>query len=239
LREDKERDGCTIRSLAQTHRMTAYIYLLHLRLPYRNRVRVGEEIETEEEAESPSGVSRGAMPPAAARPPREGGWLAVDVLKCELWMRSCARGMLDDQLLGFALATVATAASDTGGPTASPTPARGPSRHPWPRTLASAASLAPLPQPSPSLSHVVPVAAVAPLRLRPHKTLLRHVRCCLCTSVCRSQAFSIKAPSSNYSTDRSHWSFFPLFLIFVLHAPLIMLGYLSCILLSVSLLILH
>ncbi|WVZ67382.1 hypothetical protein U9M48_016468 [Paspalum notatum var. saurae] len=46
------------------------------------------------------------------------GRLAVDVLKCEVWMRSCAKRLLDDQLLGFALvplADVAAAAAHGAG----------------------------------------------------------------------------------------------------------------------------
>ena len=50
------------------------------------------------------------LPPL--RVPR--GRIAVDVLKCELWMRSCARGVLDDQLLGFALVPLAAVAAADG-----------------------------------------------------------------------------------------------------------------------------
>jgi hypothetical protein len=50
------------------------------------------------------------LPPLRVRP----GRLAVDVLKCEVWMRSCARRMLDDQLLGFALVPLAAVAAAAG-----------------------------------------------------------------------------------------------------------------------------
>ncbi|KAJ1287105.1 hypothetical protein BS78_03G404500 [Paspalum vaginatum] len=42
------------------------------------------------------------------------GRLAVDVLKCEVWMRSCAKSLLDDQLLGFALVPLAAVAAAHG-----------------------------------------------------------------------------------------------------------------------------
>ncbi|CAL4945514.1 unnamed protein product [Urochloa decumbens] len=42
------------------------------------------------------------------------GRLDVDVLKCEVWMRSCARRLLDDQLLGFALVPLAAVAGAAG-----------------------------------------------------------------------------------------------------------------------------
>lgn len=43
------------------------------------------------------------------------GRLAVDVLKCELWMRSCAdKRLLGDQLLGFALVPLAAVAAAQG-----------------------------------------------------------------------------------------------------------------------------
>ncbi|RCV29093.1 hypothetical protein SETIT_5G455800v2 [Setaria italica] len=50
------------------------------------------------------------LPPLRVRP----GRVAVDVLKCEVWMRSCARRMLDDQLLGFALVPLAAVAAAAG-----------------------------------------------------------------------------------------------------------------------------
>ncbi|CAD6228125.1 unnamed protein product [Miscanthus lutarioriparius] len=50
------------------------------------------------------------LPPLRVRQ----GRIAVDVLKCELWMRSCARGVLDDQLLGFALVPLASIAAADG-----------------------------------------------------------------------------------------------------------------------------
>ncbi|CAO1940968.1 unnamed protein product [Urochloa humidicola] len=51
------------------------------------------------------------LPPLRVLPSR----LAVDVLKCELWMRSCAtRTVLDDQLLGFALVPLAAVADSAG-----------------------------------------------------------------------------------------------------------------------------
>ncbi|CAD6234830.1 unnamed protein product [Miscanthus lutarioriparius] len=50
------------------------------------------------------------LPPLRVRQ----GRIAVDVLKCELWMRSCARGVLDDQLLGFALVPLASVAAADG-----------------------------------------------------------------------------------------------------------------------------
>ncbi|CAO1947275.1 unnamed protein product [Urochloa humidicola] len=51
------------------------------------------------------------LPPLRIRPSR----LPVDVLKCELWMRSCAtRTVLDDQLLGFALVPLAAVADAAG-----------------------------------------------------------------------------------------------------------------------------
>ncbi|CAO2181712.1 unnamed protein product [Urochloa humidicola] len=50
------------------------------------------------------------LPPLRVRP----GRLAVDVLKCEVWMRSCARPALDDQLLGFALVPLAAVAAAAG-----------------------------------------------------------------------------------------------------------------------------
>lgn len=40
--------------------------------------------------------------------------LGTDVLKCEIWMRSCARRLLDDQLLGFALVPLAAVAAADG-----------------------------------------------------------------------------------------------------------------------------
>ncbi|KAL6613798.1 hypothetical protein ACP70R_036068 [Stipagrostis hirtigluma subsp. patula] len=42
------------------------------------------------------------------------GRIAVDVLKCEVWMRSCAKRMLEDQLLGFALVPLAAVAAADG-----------------------------------------------------------------------------------------------------------------------------
>ncbi|KAL6853884.1 hypothetical protein ACP4OV_019913 [Aristida adscensionis] len=42
------------------------------------------------------------------------GRLAVDVLKCEVWMRSCATHLVDDQLLGFALVPLAAVAAADG-----------------------------------------------------------------------------------------------------------------------------
>jgi len=50
------------------------------------------------------------LPPLRVRP----GRVAVDVLKCEVWMRSCAKRMLDDQLLGFALVPLAAVAAADG-----------------------------------------------------------------------------------------------------------------------------
>ncbi|KAF8642104.1 hypothetical protein HU200_067361 [Digitaria exilis] len=50
------------------------------------------------------------LPPLRLR----AGRLAVDVLKCEVWMRSCAKRMLDDQLLGFALVPLAAVAAADG-----------------------------------------------------------------------------------------------------------------------------
>ncbi|XP_062208109.1 uncharacterized protein LOC133909615 [Phragmites australis] len=42
------------------------------------------------------------------------GRLGVDVLKCEVWMRSCAKPLLEDQLLGFALVPLAAVAAADG-----------------------------------------------------------------------------------------------------------------------------
>uniref|UniRef100_A0A0A9DNH3 C2 domain-containing protein n=1 Tax=Arundo donax TaxID=35708 RepID=A0A0A9DNH3_ARUDO len=42
------------------------------------------------------------------------GNLGVDVLKCEVWMRSCAKNLLEDQLLGFALVPLAAVAAADG-----------------------------------------------------------------------------------------------------------------------------
>ncbi|KAG8079100.1 hypothetical protein GUJ93_ZPchr0007g6306 [Zizania palustris] len=39
------------------------------------------------------------------------GRLATDALKCEIWMRSCAKRLLEDQLLGFALVPLAAVAA--------------------------------------------------------------------------------------------------------------------------------
>uniref|UniRef100_A0A0D9VAB6 C2 domain-containing protein n=1 Tax=Leersia perrieri TaxID=77586 RepID=A0A0D9VAB6_9ORYZ len=41
--------------------------------------------------------------------------LATDSLKCEVWMRSCAKRLLDDQLLGFALVPLAAVAAGGDG----------------------------------------------------------------------------------------------------------------------------
>ncbi|KAF0901025.1 hypothetical protein E2562_037568 [Oryza meyeriana var. granulata] len=40
--------------------------------------------------------------------------LGTDVLKCEIWMRSCAKRLLEDQLLGFALVPLAAVAAADG-----------------------------------------------------------------------------------------------------------------------------
>ncbi|OEL37719.1 hypothetical protein BAE44_0001264 [Dichanthelium oligosanthes] len=50
------------------------------------------------------------LPPLLVR----GGRIAVDVLKCEVWMRSCAKRLLEDQLLGFALVPLAAVAAADG-----------------------------------------------------------------------------------------------------------------------------
>lgn len=50
------------------------------------------------------------LPPLRVRRAR----LGTDVLKCEIWMRSCARRLLDDQLLGFALVPLAAVAAADG-----------------------------------------------------------------------------------------------------------------------------
>ncbi|RLN21693.1 hypothetical protein C2845_PM07G35040 [Panicum miliaceum] len=50
------------------------------------------------------------LPPLRVR----AGRVAVDVLKCEVWMRSCAKRMLEDQLLGFALVPLAAVAAADG-----------------------------------------------------------------------------------------------------------------------------
>lgn len=42
------------------------------------------------------------------------GRLCTDVLKCEIWMRSCAKRLLEDQLLGFALVPLASVAAANG-----------------------------------------------------------------------------------------------------------------------------
>ncbi|KAL5226701.1 hypothetical protein ABZP36_014966 [Zizania latifolia] len=42
------------------------------------------------------------------------GRLGTDVLKCEIWMRSCAKRLLEDQLLGFALVPLAAVAAADG-----------------------------------------------------------------------------------------------------------------------------
>ncbi|KAG2594252.1 hypothetical protein PVAP13_5NG633066 [Panicum virgatum] len=50
------------------------------------------------------------LPPLRVR----AGRVAVDVLKCEVWIRSCAKRMLEDQLLGFALVPLAAVAAADG-----------------------------------------------------------------------------------------------------------------------------
>jgi hypothetical protein len=50
------------------------------------------------------------LPPLRVRRARVG----VDVLKCEVWMRSCTRPVLGDQLLGFALVPLAAVAAAEG-----------------------------------------------------------------------------------------------------------------------------
>uniref|UniRef100_A0A0E0JTQ2 C2 domain-containing protein n=1 Tax=Oryza punctata TaxID=4537 RepID=A0A0E0JTQ2_ORYPU len=50
------------------------------------------------------------LPPLRVRRAR----LGTDVLKCEIWMRSCAKRLLEDQLLGFALVPLATVAAADG-----------------------------------------------------------------------------------------------------------------------------
>uniref|UniRef100_A0ACD5XKQ5 Uncharacterized protein n=1 Tax=Avena sativa TaxID=4498 RepID=A0ACD5XKQ5_AVESA len=42
------------------------------------------------------------------------GRIGTDALKCEVWMRSCAKSVLEDQLLGFALVPLATVAAADG-----------------------------------------------------------------------------------------------------------------------------
>ncbi|CAM0885072.1 unnamed protein product [Alopecurus aequalis] len=42
------------------------------------------------------------------------GRIGTDALKCEVWMRSCAKSVLDDQLLGFALVPLAAVAAAEG-----------------------------------------------------------------------------------------------------------------------------
>jgi hypothetical protein len=50
------------------------------------------------------------LPPLRVRRRRIG----TDALKCEVWMRSCAKSVLDDQLLGFALVPLAAVATADG-----------------------------------------------------------------------------------------------------------------------------
>ncbi|XP_040380679.1 uncharacterized protein LOC102711495 [Oryza brachyantha] len=50
------------------------------------------------------------LPPLPVRRAR----LGTDVLKCEIWMRSCAKRLLEDQLLGFALVPLAAVAAADG-----------------------------------------------------------------------------------------------------------------------------
>jgi hypothetical protein len=42
------------------------------------------------------------------------GRIGTDALKCEVWMRSCAKSVLEDQLLGFALVPLAAVAAADG-----------------------------------------------------------------------------------------------------------------------------
>uniref|UniRef100_A0ACD5XEG2 Uncharacterized protein n=1 Tax=Avena sativa TaxID=4498 RepID=A0ACD5XEG2_AVESA len=42
------------------------------------------------------------------------GRIGTDALKCEVWMRSCAKSVLEDQLLGFALVPLASVAAADG-----------------------------------------------------------------------------------------------------------------------------